>query len=379
MILGIDASNIRTGGGVTHLVEFLRAAEPQAQGFSKVIVWGGESTLKRIEERPWLMKSHPLVLDKSLFHRAFWQWFRLSKLARLMNCDLLFVPGGSYAGDFRPMVAMSRNLLPFEWRELRRFGWSWLALKLLILRTTQTLTFRRADGLIFLTRYAAEVVMRVIRTTDAKTTIIPHGIDDRFARPPREQLPLSEYATDRPFRILYVSIIDMHKHQWHVAEAVAKLREIGMPVVLSLIGPAYRPALGRLQRTLKQLDKAGEYIDYSGPLSHALLHLQYVEADAYVFASSCENMPNILLEGMASGLPIACSNRGPMPEVLGNSGVYFDPENVDSIALALRQLIDSSALRTRVARASFERVQIYSWRRCARETFSFLAGIATKD
>jgi hypothetical protein len=45
MILGINASNIRSGGGVTHLVELLRAAEPEMYGFNKVIVWSGKKTL----------------------------------------------------------------------------------------------------------------------------------------------------------------------------------------------------------------------------------------------------------------------------------------------------------------------------------------------
>jgi glycosyltransferase involved in cell wall biosynthesis len=88
-------------------------------------------------------------------------------------------------------------------------------------------------------------------------------------------------------------------------------------------------------------------------------------------------MPNILLEGMASGLPIACSNCGPMPEVLGDAGVYFDPENPKDIARALRELIESPVLRTKSAESSFERVRRYSWRRCADETFRFLAEIAT--
>ena len=57
------------------------------------------------------------------------------------------------------------------------------------------------------------------------------------------------------------------------------------------------------------------------------LHSEYKDADLGVFASSCENLPIILIEKMASGLPIACSNKGPMPEVLGSAGVYFDPEN----------------------------------------------------
>ena len=378
MILGIDASNIRFGGGVTHLLELLRAVEPHAHGFSKVIVWGGQSTLMQVEDRPWLVKSHLPLLDKSLWYRAFWQRFRLSALARSAGCDVLFVPGGAYAGAFHPVVTMSRNLLPFEWPELRRFGWSRMTLKFLLLRVIQTRTFRRADGLIFLTRYARDTVMGVIRSAAGRSTIVPHGIDERFKHPPREQLPIGSFCADKPFRILYVSIVHMYKHQWHVAQAVADLRAAGMPVVLDLVGPAYGPALKRLQGTLTRLDPAGEFVHYSGPVPRTLLHERYLQSQICVFASSCENMPNILLEGMASGLPIACSNRGPMPEVLGEAGVYFDPEDPVAIATVLRELIASPALRTKLARASFEGVRVYSWRRCADETFGFLSEIATE-
>jgi glycosyltransferase involved in cell wall biosynthesis len=376
MILGIDASNIRTGGGVTHLVELLRAAALPVHGFSRIVVWGGRATLARIEERAWLVKAHQPELDRRLPQRAYWQRFRLSELARSAGCDALFVPGGSYAGDFRPIVTMSRNLLPFEWRELRRFGWSWITLKSLLLRVVQARTFKHANGLIFLTRYARDAVLHVIGDSDGTTTIIPHGIDARFLHPPREQVALDRYSAQRPFRILYVSIVDVYKHQWQVAEAVAQLRRSGLPVTLNLVGPAYPPALKRLRDTLRRVDPAGEFIQYSGAVSHSILHELYAQQDVCVFASSCENMPNILLEGMASGLPIACSNRGPMPEVLGDAGVYFDPENAADIARALRELIASPDLRTRLTRAAFERVSAYSWQRCAAETFGFLADMA---
>jgi hypothetical protein len=52
MIVGIDASNIRSGGGVTHLKELLAAAEPNRQGVQHVIVWGGRATLGQLPERP---------------------------------------------------------------------------------------------------------------------------------------------------------------------------------------------------------------------------------------------------------------------------------------------------------------------------------------
>lgn len=376
MILGIDASNIRGGGGVTHLAELLQAADPFAHGCSQVIVWSGHATLSQIEDRPWLVKAHQPLLDKSLPYRTFWQRFRLRRLARSAGCDVLFAPGGAYANDFHPTITMSQNLLPFEWRELKRFSRTWMALKLLLLRITQAQSFHRADGLIFLTRYARDIVMRVTKSLADNITIIPHGIDERFASPPREQLAMSCYTMDHPFRVLYVSIIDLYKHQWHVAKAVAQLRANGFPVVIDLVGPAYPPALARLKKTLKQVDPAGECVRYVGAVPHQTLHTQYAQADLCLFASSCENMPNILLEGMASGLPIACSNRGPMPEMLGDAGVYFDPENVQDIARALRDLIVSPELRSRMAGASFARSQAYSWKRCAGETFGFLAKVA---
>jgi glycosyltransferase involved in cell wall biosynthesis len=377
VIACIDASNIRSGGGVTHLVEVLRAAKPEAAGFSQVIVWAGRTTLQRIEDRPWLVKSHRPVLDRNLFFfRALWQRFSLAALARSARCDVLFVPGGSYAGGYRPVVAMSRNLLPFEWSELARFGWSWLAVKLCLLRVAQSGTLRYADGVIFLTRYARDVVTRAIGTVSGKVVIIPHGIDNRFTRNPRPQLPIGQYSVGKPLRLLYVSIVDMYKHQWHVAEAVSVLRKNNIPVVLNLVGPAYPPALRRLNNALKRLDPLGEFIRYIGAVPHSQLHTQYEEADVCVFASSCENMPNILLEGMASGLPIACSRRGPMPEVLGDAGMYFDPENAADIARALRELIDSPTLRARLAQGSFDRARVYSWDRCAGETFEFLAEVA---
>lgn len=376
MIIGIDASNIRRGGGVTHLVELLQRATPLVHGVSKVIVWSGQATRRKIADRPWLEKQSAPLLEKGLPFRVFWQRFRLSRLARLAGCDVLFVPGGAYAGDFSPVVTLSQNLLPFEWSELRRFGWSWMTIKFAILRRIQTRTFQQAQGVIFLTKHARDVVLRAIQNTAGKSTIIPHGIDGRFVCSPRTQLAIDQYSVERPFRILYVSIVDMYKHQWHAAEAVAQLRRGGWPVVLDLIGPAYSPAMVRLTKTLERVDPTGEFVRYSGEVPYDELHARYAGAELCLFASSCENMPNILLEGMASGLPIACSNRGPMPELLGNAGVFFDPESPRDIARALRELIGSPQLRARVAMMSFERAQAYSWARCAEETFEFLAEIA---
>ena len=78
------------------------------------------------------------------------------------------------------------------------------------------------------------------------------------------------------------------------------------------------------------------------------------------------------------GLPIACSNRGPMPEILGEAGEYFDPEQPIDISRALRVLINSAKLRKEKATASHHLAKGYSWKNCANDTFAFLSEIATR-
>ena len=57
------------------------------------------------------------------------------------------------------------------------------------------------------------------------------------------------------------------------------------------------------------------------------------KSNIFIFASSCENMPITLIEGMASGLPIACSDRGPMPEVLQDGGCILTQKIVSLLFL----------------------------------------------
>jgi glycosyltransferase involved in cell wall biosynthesis len=374
--LAIDASNIRAGGGVTHLIEILKEADPPSHGFDKVMVWARAKTLARIEDRPWLEKRTDPALEAHLFKRLIWQRRALPRQIRDAGADLLLAPGGSIVAMVRPVVTMSRNMLPFEWRELKRFGYSLTTLKLALLRRNQGQSFRRADGTIFLTRYAYDEVTKVTGPLKGKTTIIPHGVDARFRMAPRRQRAAGEVSAQDPLRVVYVSIVDEYKHQWQVVEAVGQLHRQGIPIRLDLYGAAKPTPLRRLTEAMQRVDSEGRFIRYRGAVDYQEVHTCYASADICVFASSCENMPNILIESMAAGLPIACSDRGPMPEVLGDAGVYFDPENPLSIAEAVRTLTAAAPLRAEKAAAAFAAAAKFSWSRCARETFDFLAAVA---
>jgi len=378
--LGIDASNIRSGGGVTHLVELLRNASPEKYGFSKVIIWSSKITLAKIDDKDWLVKIRNKHIDGSLIRRIFWQRFCLKKSIRSFGCNLLFVPGGLDKSGFKPMVTMHRNLLPFEWQELLRYGFSLETMRLIILRFAQLTSFKRASGTIFLTQYAQDSVLKITGALKGNKALIPHGVDQRFFVTPRKQKSFNDYNINKPVRLVYVSSIELYKHQWNVVEAVSMLHNKGIHVTLDLIGaPQYPAAVKRLQLAIEKFDPHGQYVHYHGPIKHEAIHKEYLKADIAVFASSCETFGQILIEAMSAGLPVACSNVSAMPELLGDTGIFFDPLNPDSIATALKKLIESAELRAKNASNSFELAREFSWERCSNETFSFLKSCLTTD
>lgn len=371
MILGIDAFNLSFGGGVTHLVELLRNADPQKFGFQKVIIWGSASTLMKIEDRSWLCKQPLPALDRGLLRRLLWHKFELKRLAKNAQCNILFSPGGTSLSGFYPSVTMCRNMLPFEWREIRRPGFRLQSFKLLLLRWVQLISFRRASGLIFLTTYAKSSITKLVQLTPDRLTTIPHGISFDFFMPPRPQLPISEYSIQSPYTLIYVSKTDLYKHHDKLVCAVGRLRNQGYPLRLILVGPKGSGAYN-LEVAINKVDPRGLFISYLGSIPYNEINALYQSADLGVFASSCENMPNILIELMASGLPIACSCSGPMPEVLGLGGDYFEPEISESITTCLKGLIDSPERRRGISNVSFKEAQRFSWKNCADLTFSFL-------
>lgn len=373
MRVGIDGSNLRTGGGVTHLAQLLGAAEPALSGIERVTVWGARRLLDDLPDRAWLARTHEAALDGNAISRTVWQQRRLARVAR-GAVDLLFAPGGTYIGAFRPFVTMFRNMLPWDAAERQQYGLSRMRVKLEVLRRTQAATLRRAGGVIFLTEHAKAHVLREV-TISGTCAVIPHGLDPRFFAHSRAHRLLAECDAGRPFRWLYVSAIHSYKHPWNVAEAVAMLRNADLPVSLDIVGPPYLPALARLEATIGRLDPRGRFLRIVPGVPHSELPALYQQADGFVFASTCENMPNSVLEAMAAALPIVCSDRAPMPEILGDGGVYVDPRDAAALAAAMTQLMADHRLRARVAATAQARARAFSWTRCARDTFDFIAEV----
>jgi glycosyltransferase involved in cell wall biosynthesis len=372
MNLGIDASTVGSGGAQRHLIEILNCFNPCEHGFSKIKIWGPQSILDQIPNTEYLIKfSHPL-LNTGLFNRIFWQlFFRDNQFKG--NIDVLINPFGTYLGNFRPYITMSQNMLVFDKEEQKRFGFSFYRLKFKLLFYIQRASFNNAQGLIFLSEYAKKNIEKYVDYSKCKTSIIHHGISAVFIKEPAEQLSISNYSLQNPYEFLYVSTVFGYKHQLQVVEVISRLRKKGYPVIIKLVGGIGQKKIGKmLQKKCNSIDPEKDFIiwhqhvDLKGVVSY------YHNCDGFIFASSCENMPNILIEAMASGLPIACSSSNPMHEFLEEAGLYFDPSNLDELEEVLEKMLNNKGLRTEISHRAFTNSKKYSWAVCANKTFDFL-------
>jgi glycosyltransferase involved in cell wall biosynthesis len=375
VILGINASRARSGGGISHLVGVLHEIDPIKYGFEAVHVWSYARLLSALPNVPWLIKHHPPALERSLIHQLWWERFDLPNELKKTGCStLLNVDAGSIC-RFRPAITMSRDMLSYEPGEIERYGINKARLRLIALRYVQNASLRTADGSIFLTHYAANIIQESCGLL-SHVAVIPHGVGETFQS--IETARSWPIPGERPIRCLYVSNTAPYKHQWHVVAAVAQLRRRGFDLLLELVGGGEGVAQSRLDEQIAQSDPERVFVTQHDFVAQHTLPEFLAMADLFIFASSCENMPNTLVEAMAAGLPIACSNRGPMPEVLADGGVYFDPEIPSSIAAALEELIVDNDKRCRLASRAKELSRQYSWARCAHETFSFIAKTVTR-
>ena len=259
MRIGIDASNVCSGGGIIHLQKILEQAEPKKYLINRVVVWGGDTPLDNLPEKPWLELRKIPNLNLKTSQRLFWQQTKLGKLAH-EDCDLLFVPGGLYLGGFSPFVTMFQNMQIFESKERLREGFSKEWLRLSLLKWAQSRTFREASGLICLSEYSHNSLTQhhsfVIDQTPVQ--LIPHGTE----KVKNEHIisDIKRNPINGTIRLLYVSTVKKYKHQWNLIDAVGLLRKEGISVELHLVGGGDSQALEIMQDSIHRNKSPKKFI-----------------------------------------------------------------------------------------------------------------------
>lgn len=370
-IITIDATNIITGGGLTHLMELLNnvtAQDIRILEIKQINIIAVNPVLDKIQDREYLHKIPMGNLENSLFKRLMWKFKNMKRVLTETNCDIVFNPGGSFFSKKYKYVTVSQNMLVFENEEAKRFPLK-LQIRFRILNILQTRSINNAAGVIFISEYAKNYIENLSGIQKIKKKqVIPHGVSERFRLLPRPANDIASYTVEKPFRILYVSVLDVYKHHDKVALAVADLYDKGYPVELTVVGGE----AGGYAKFKAILDENQDCIRYRRKIPFEEMDSVYRNADMFVFASTCENMPNIVIEAMSAGLPIACSQKMPMPEFLADAGVYFNALDVQSIRDAIMKMMLDKELRQTAMEKAYELSRKYSWKECANDTFKFI-------
>lgn len=369
ILVGIDASRNRSGGAKAHLIGILTECVPSKYGIQEIHVWAFRELLDQLPEYPWLIKHNPIALESSLFKQLWWQATSLAGEVKSIDCDILFTTDASTLCQFKPMVVLSQDLLSYEPGMMSYYGYGLARARLLAILVLQNMAFRRAEGVIFLTRYAAKLIQQSCGNLPT-VAYIPHGVAEEFKH--LQHLNSWPNEGERTIICTYVSNTEMYKYQWVVVKAIAQLRELGYNITLKLVGGGNGPSQKLLQDSILLSGPHGEFVKQYDYLSKDELLIHLVQSDMFLFASGCETFGITLLEGMSVGLPIACSNRSSLPETLKDGGVYFNPQDADSIAAAIEKIIQSPTLRSAIAQRAKALSTQYNWKRCAEDTWAFI-------
>lgn len=107
-----------------------------------------------------------------------------------------------------------------------------------------------------------------------------------------------------------------------------------------------------------------------GYMADAVIPSLCAGATAFCYPSRYEGFGLPALEAIASGVPVITSNQTSLPEVVGDAGLMFDPDNVDSLREQLQRLLEDRAFAEMLGQRGLARCRMFSWERCAKETFA---------
>ncbi len=226
--------------------------------------------------------------------------------------------------------------------------------------------FAKADRVLSVSRFNSDRLAEFYPTeTAGKVAYVPNGADDLFFEPPT----LDERAGIRtdlgvpagmPY-LLSVANFQPRKNLPKFLRAAGRLPEVvGGDLAIVLLGDGDISGTQAIREAMANLGPKA-VVKLPGYRQGTALRAAYAEATALVFPSTCESFGIPAVEAMAGGLPIALAESTALPEVGGEAGWYFPPENEEAIAATLRSLLDGTEERGRKVEAGRRISMFYRW------------------
>lgn len=367
MRIGFDASVAggQPGGTGTYAVQLLKALIPLRPEWTFVLYFrnaGEDNPLRTAPEGANLQRVTVPVRTNAAYVQV--------ELPRRLARDAIDVYHSP--GYFLPLrwrgdkVVTIHDLNMFlqlrHWMHREKFR-AWLDLAV-----ETPLSVHVARRIIVDSEWAKRDVCRILRVRRDRVRVIPLAPDAFFDQAPGEGEVASARAIAHGQRfILFVGILSPQKNLEGLLRAFAAsgLAETGMRLVLA---GADHEGYGRTIREIAARLHIADSVALPGYVPRSTLRALYADAVCLVLPSHGEGFGLPMVEAMARGTPILAADRQALPEVLGNGGCLFDPDDAGQLGTLLQRVARQDAFRAELARRACERRQAFSWERAATAT-----------
>jgi glycosyltransferase involved in cell wall biosynthesis len=254
------------------------------------------------------------------------------------------------------------------------FPW-WRAMQL---RLTVKRTISRAARVITPSEFSRARILNAYNPDPNKVEVVPIAVSSTFRPLPREgafRHVSNRFRINHPF-VLTVGDLQPRKNQIGLIRAFEELvlRNPQLPHRLVIVGKKTWFA-DRIIETGKN-SRVADRIIYTGFVDDDELLQLYNACDMMVFPSFYEGFGLPILEAMACGRAVACSNTSSMPEVANAAAILFDPEDRSSVVRAMSDVLLDAELRTRMERLGVQRASLFTWQRTAQRTLDIYRQVA---
>lgn len=226
-------------------------------------------------------------------------------------------------------------------------------------------TFSRADLILSVSQFNTARLVEAFPDCRARVAYVPNAADDLFFEAATERERAAVRAdlglpAEVPY-LISVANFQPRKNLARLIRVAARLPEVAAgDLALVLLGTGFDAETQALRQAAAAAG-ARALIRMPGYRQGKALRAAYAEATALVFPSLCESFGIPAVEAMAQGIPVALADSTALPEIGGEAGWYFHPEDDDALLAALRGLLDRQDERDRRTALGREIAARFRW------------------